>query len=202
MKLRDKLGKYTAGILAACALVAFSGCGNGTQPGVTEERLVPSSKSARENTEAISRELISHGKAGAGVTVTYKLPAQVNPGESIDLDLAFSAPAGVDTLAVEVRPDGLEILTPQAQQTFDLASSGEHVMPLSVYCPEAGRFYLNLFITRDMGQGRLSHQVQSVPVQVGSVVESKLLRDDVEMDKEGNPVRSLPAKETISEKEE
>ena len=208
MNIRDKSASRTTGFLSALVFagtsIGLTGCGNdSTQKTTVAVEQQAQSASQPDNREMMTQTVTSHGKPGAGVTVKYKVPAKVSPGDVIDVELDFSAPSGAGEFTVEVRPEGLEILTRQTRQTFSLASESDHKMPLSIYCGEAGRFYLNLFIARSSGQGRLSHQALSVPIQVGddAVASKPSSREDVIMDKDGNPmmIRLLPAKETISE---
>ena len=181
MNICNKFSSSTTFFLSALAFagvsIGLTGCGNdSTQKTTGAVEQQAQSAFQADDKEMIVHTVTRHGKPGAGVTVKYKVPAKVNPGDTIDVELNFSVPSGAGELTVEIRSEGLEILTRQTRQTFSLASESDHKMSLSIYCGEAGRFYLNLFLVRSSGPGQLSRrqaQALSVPIQVGDAVARK-----------------------------
>ena len=206
MKTRTKLAISTFSVLALAG--ALTGCGSDSAAPVTDVEKHPVESTdhhaghiGHHDNGTADKVIVSHGKLNAGVKVTYKMPDTINPGDSIDVEVDLSAAAGAGGLTVEVRPEGLEVLAPKTAQTFDLSSKGNHTMPLSVYCAQAGRFYLHLHIARSSANGDNRLQVTSVPVQVGKAI-GQLSNDKVDVDDKGERVLSMPAEETIIEDSE
>lgn len=149
------------------ALLAFAlfGCGTLLLGCVSSEH---TSKAMPSDT-AMNKTI----KPGAAITLTHTGPKDLQPGQYgvVTVKVTDSYEAG--TLVLTAQPDeGLRLVTETAETTFPLSGNDMHEWELDVTSETSGIYYLNVFATAKLPEGRELLRSYSARVLVGDVLEA------------------------------
>ena len=179
--------------------ILVSACGNGSvdqtadPEGADVATTPPSVTFTPENDDAAT------GKPSGPITISYRIIGKPIVGKAVAIDLRIAStledqPYNVsyrinDTTAMrlpESQPARVAVV-PNVGEDFSLQQVV--VIPL-----REGRLYLNVAAEFDTGDGSMS-TVTAIPIQVGSGARELQENGIVTMDENGEPIRSLPARE-------
>lgn len=189
-------------VVAMAALLAA--CGGGEEPSAaasatkTAEKPAAAAKAPAKADDPDSRlaTAVATGKTSAGVDLKYDVPARPGPGQDFQIELVFLPRVAADTLEVEVTPIPGVTIVSGATARFETVVAGErYAAPVVARADGQGLYYLGV-------SARMATKVQteartfSVPVVVGVAAASQKPAQAPAQDASGQPVESLPAKET------
>jgi hypothetical protein len=166
---------YVTGILAGLATLALlAGCGGG---GDASTAKVAKKTAAASEVDPAVAELVKNttpattlGSTMTPVEVRFAFAGVPAAGRPVDIDVAVLPQVAVPTVRVDLRPgdDGLRVVDPTAQVTFDKVQAGT-IEKLRVQAiPErAGTTTLRLVVTLEQPTGQESRTFE-LPVVVPS----------------------------------
>jgi hypothetical protein len=166
---------YVTGILAGLTTLALlAGCGGG---GDTSTAKVAKKTAAASEVDPAVAELVRHttpattlGSTTTPVEVRFALAGVPAAGRPVDVDVAVLPQVAVPTVRVDVRPgdDGVRIVDPTAQVTFDKVQAGT-IEKLRVQAvPERpGTTTLKLVVTLEQPTGQ-ENRTFELPIVVPS----------------------------------
>lgn len=143
-------------------------------------------------------EISPRSKPGAGISLTYQLPKQLSPGQVVEVAFTLTSAFDNGELEVDVQAEDIEILNQPQHFLFNLSDSAEHQLTLSVFSPEAGLGFINLFISQRNEQGESTSQVYSIPLQFGAEISQQLNDESSTLEENQDGIRIMSVQETIS----
>lgn len=192
-KLRHSL--YSFLVLALCVGCSNDSVSTKVTRGAEADRHQNSMPEPRAEVEI--RKDDSRGKPGAQISLADNQVYHLDPGVEAGINIALIAPYSEGEMRVAVKTsDGLLILNGASNYLFTLRADKEYALPLQLFAPDAGRYYVNLHITV-IQEGRETFKAISAIVQAGS--PNDRINPSVQSEKaaKSDGVISLPAKEVI-----
>ncbi|RBP51053.1 hypothetical protein [Arenicella xantha] len=109
-----------------------------------------------------------HGKPGASVALTYQVPETISAGETINVNLAFSAQKTQGQLQVKLNADEGMVLLNSQSFSLNLPTTPSSNVDVVLGTPTNGLYYLNVSVREfDIHGKGLMGRSFSVPIQVG-----------------------------------
>lgn len=137
-------------------------------------------------------------KPGAGVTMNYEAPQNLEIGQYGVLRLNFSEFYNAGTLRLEARPEeGLRFISEVAEKEISLASGNAHEWELDVTSNKDGIYYVSIFATVKTPEGSDESRAFSARVDVGDITKVGAHKSRVQ-----NGILSQDGKSVILEAEE
>jgi len=185
-------------ILSAMVLL-ISACGNGStdqtagQEGADIATTPPSVTFTPENDNA------AMASPSGPITISYRIIGKPIVGETVAIDLRIASTLEDQPYNVSYRLNDITAMRLPESQPARVAvvpNVGEdfNLQQVVVIPLREGRLYLNVAAEFDTGDGSMS-TVTAIPIQVGSGARELQENGIVTMDENGEPIRSLPARE-------
>ncbi len=176
-----------------------SACGNGStdltagQEGADVATTPPSVTFTPETDEAAT------GKPSGPITISYRIIGKPIVGKTLAIDLRVASTLEDQPFNVSYRINDVTAMRlPESQPARvavvpnigeDFSAQQVIVIPL-----REGRLYLNVAVEFDAENGSMS-MVTAIPIQVGGGVRELQQNGIITTDENGEPIRSLPARE-------
>ena len=185
-------------ILSAMVLL-ISACGNGStdqtagQEGADIATTPPSVTFTPENDNA------AMASPSGPITISYRIIGKPIVGKTLAIDLRIASTLEDQPYNVSYRLNDITAMRLPESQPARVAvvpNVGEdfNLQQVVVIPLREGRLYLNVAAEFDTGDGSMS-TVTAIPIQVGSGARELQENGIVTMDENGEPIRSLPARE-------
>ena len=179
-------------IFSACAaLLLISGCGNSSEPEVTQ---------ASADVTKMDTASMKTSEVQSPVQIEYTVIGTPIVGQAVALDLRFKSTLGAQPYKVSFRvndPTAMQLPEAQSASVSISPSSGEErvAQQVTVIPLREGRLYLNVAAVIETESGSMQ-TVIAIPIQVGPAAPRRILENGtVTTDASGERLRSLPAKE-------
>lgn len=181
------------------AVAVLAACGNGStdqtagQEGADIATTPPSVTFTPENDNA------AMASPSGPITISYRIIGKPIVGKTLAIDLRIASTLEDQPFNVSYRiNDATAMHLPESQpaRVAVVPNIGEEVSAhqVSVVPLREGRLYLNVAVEFDTGDGLMS-TVTAIPIQVGGGAREVQENGIVTMDENGEPIRSLPARE-------
>jgi hypothetical protein len=186
-------------VISSAMALLVSACGNGDvdqdadQEGAAVATTPPSVTFTPETDEAAT------GKPSGPITITYRIIGKPIVGKTLAIDLRIASTLEDQPFNVSYRINDITAMRlPESQPARvavvpnigeDFSAHQVTVIPL-----REGRQYLNVAVEFDTSDGSMS-TVTAIPIQVGGDARELQENGIVTMDENGEPIRSLPARE-------
>ena len=141
----------------------------------------------------------NYSKPHAGIDLQYKLPKNIQLGESIDIELVFTVRAQAEQLTIKIIHDDALQLKSHAEFEFDTTTHKKNRTSLGVITLKEGRSLIDLSATI-LVNGKHQSRSFTIPLIIGDPTHSKSNKrsmegSDYKIDKTHGVV-SMPAVET------
>jgi hypothetical protein len=189
-----------AALLALIALQA--GCGGsdeteraatGSKPAVKPAKL----KAGPAGEDALANAVVV-GKAVAPVMLKYDLAVKPEAGQPFEIALTFLPRQVADALEADV--SGMSGLTIENGGTIrfeGVENNGRYVAKVLANADAQGLYYIGI-VARMVTKVQTESRSFSIPVVVGKPTTTALEKPAAATDAQGEPVESMPAKESVS----
>ena len=175
-------------------------CSSESEPEVAATAPVPAKPAvaAPKDETATFARAVGDGKPGAAVNIRYEFSGKPTIGVPTELDVAFIASAGVDSM--EATLGGMEGITLAGPQTasFNSVEAGKpYRHKISVLPDRTGVYYITVSVnTKIAGSGL--NKTFSIPFVVGQPAVQQ--KPASAKDASGEPIKSMNAEETTEPK--
>jgi hypothetical protein len=186
-------------VISSAMVLLVSACGNGDvdqdadQEGTAVATTPPSVTFTPETDEAAT------GKPSGPITISYRIIGKPIVGKTLAIDLRIASTLEDQPFNVSYRINDVTAMRlPESQPARvavvpnigeDFSAQQVIVIPL-----REGRLYLNVAVEFDAENGSMS-TVTAIPIQVGGGVRELQQNGIITTDENGEPIRSLPARE-------
>ncbi|MFW5443100.1 MAG: hypothetical protein ACKE51_02180 [Methylococcaceae bacterium] len=140
-----------------------------------------------------------HGKPGAPIELSYKVPKQKNTGNTVEIELVFITHISEGELNIHIEADNGLIINDLSHSDFNIILAEKTTRyPTSIMVTSVieGLFYVNIFVNMD-ANGNTLNRTFSVPVQVGESKHKLKKTGKLSADKHGKKIMVMPALEVI-----
>ena len=163
MKLEISMKKIINGLVFVSMLFVIYGM---SKPNVENSKMGEPKKTSAH---AVSKAYV---KPHAGIQFSYQQPKSIDVGETINIKLKFKNKDNAESLIVNINHDSALQLNNQRHYEFDLQTTKNNKLTLSVTGMEEGQFYIDV-ITITQVNGKPQARSLSIPIFVGDVIKDK-----------------------------
>ena len=188
-----QLNKLAIILLSTGALAACGGAEQGSDPKAAVD--VPNNAPPVSFAQRPESTMVS--KPGGPVAIAYRIIGQPVVGQPVAIELRMLSALGTQPINVAYRiNDATAMQLAESQPPFmtvspvaneDMTTHQVTIVPL-----REGRLYLNVSASVETGEGTMS-TVTAVPVQVGEGGRDSEENGTLDVDENGETIRSLPA---------
>ena len=127
---------------------------------------------ATDESQKLTHNRSDYSKPHAGIELQYKLPKNIQPGESIVIELVFTVREQAEQLAVKVIHDNTLQLNAHAEFEFDTSKHKKNKASLALTTLQEGRSLIDLSATI-LVNGKHQSRSFTIPLIIGDSTYSK-----------------------------